>query len=117
MSDKMDLILQQLQEMARGQAETNEQLAKIDDRLNRLDAGQEELRIGQDELRAGQEELKAEVASIKGTVGNIRSEMRSHLDRVEELVSDQRGVLELLSVRSVRHEAEIRDIKRMNPRQ
>ncbi|MDC3412408.1 hypothetical protein NC797_00070 [Aquibacillus sp. 3ASR75-11] len=73
------------------------------------------------ELKEGQQELKKDVSSIKDNLfndlGPYFESVEKHIDvKTEELkdtLEDQQRVIDTLAARSVKHESEIKDFKRI----
>jgi hemerythrin-like domain-containing protein len=73
------------------------------------------------ELKEGQQELKNDISSIKNNLinglGPYFEHIEKHIDvKTEELkdtLEDQQRVIDTLAARSVKHESEIKDFKRI----
>jgi hypothetical protein len=73
------------------------------------------------ELKEGQQELKKDVSGIKGNLinglGPYFESVEKHIDeKTEELkdtLEDQQRIIDTLAARSVKHESEIKDFKRI----
>ena len=74
-----------------------------------------------DGLEDGQQELKRDVSSIKDNLisglGPYFERIEKHIDEktfeLKDSLEDQQRVIDTLSARSIKHESEIKDFKRM----
>ncbi|KEF37231.1 hypothetical protein M670_03477 [Schinkia azotoformans MEV2011] len=73
------------------------------------------------ELKEGQKELKKEVSSIKDNLINglgpyfeqIEKHIDAKTDELKDTLEDHQRVIDTLAARSVKHESEIKDFKRI----
>lgn len=73
------------------------------------------------ELKEGQQELKKDVSSIKDNLinglGPYFEHIEKHIDEkateLKDTLEDQQRVIDTLAARSVKHESEIKDFKRI----
>ena len=73
------------------------------------------------ELKEGQQELKKDVSSIKDNLinglGPYFEHIEKHIDEkaaeLKDTLEDQERVIDTLAARSVKHESEIKDFKRI----
>jgi uncharacterized phage infection (PIP) family protein YhgE len=91
-------------------------LEKLEARQEKLEAGQEKLKVGQEKLEAGQEKLKVGQEKLK--VGQERIERKisgipEQYQKLEDYLGKQHLTVVTLSARSIEHEAEINDLKRL----
>ena len=97
------------------------ELQKVNHRLDRFEKGQQELKtdvtdlkLGQDQLKLGQDQLKDNL--ING-LGPYFEQIEKHIDvkteALKDTLEDQQMVIDTLAARSVKHESEIKDLKRI----
>lgn len=90
------------------------ELEKVNTRLDRLDSGQKELKSSQDQLKTSQDQLKDNL--IHG-LGPYFEHIEKHIDaktnKLTVTLEDQQRVIDTLAARSVRHESDIKDFKRI----
>lgn len=138
MAEKMDTILQMLEQMNRqmdkGFGEVNERIGKLEsetagntERLERMEERMSsvEAAVASIEGRMGTMEetiisvegqldrMEGDITIIKDAVVHNLTETGSHVKHIEEMQERQQRVIELLSLRAFEHEADIRDIRRM----
>ncbi|RYG71800.1 hypothetical protein EU245_12980 [Lentibacillus lipolyticus] len=73
------------------------------------------------ELKEGQQELKKDVSSIKDNLINglgpyferVEKHIDEKTDELKDALEDQQRVIDTLAARSVKHESEIKDFKRI----
>lgn len=73
------------------------------------------------ELKEGQQELKKDVSSIKDNLINglgpyfesVEKHIDEKTDELKDTLEDQQRVIDTLAARSVKHESEIKDFKRI----
>lgn len=73
------------------------------------------------ELKEGQQELKKEVSSIKDNLINglgpyfesVEKHIDEKTDELKDTLEEQQRVIDTLAARSVKHESDIKDFKRI----
>jgi antitoxin MazE len=83
----------------------------VKDRFSRLEEGQERLEVDVAGLKDGQQRLESDVSVIKGVVTNNLTEARNYMKQLEFIQARQNRIIEILSARSLSHEANIQDLK------
>ncbi len=97
------------------------ELQNVNTRLDGIENGQQEMKRDISSLEQGQQEIKRDVSIIKSNLidglGPYFERIEQHIDeRADELkdtLEGQQRVIDILSVRSIKHESEIKDFKRM----
>lgn len=83
------------------------ELQKVNNRLDSLEKGQERLLIGQDLLKD----------NIINGLGPYFDQIEKHIDaktdELKDTIEDQQRVIDTLASRSIKHESEIKDFKRI----
>ncbi|WP_243387499.1 hypothetical protein [Bacillus kexueae] len=98
-----------------------ETLRLILNELQELKIGQARFQKSQEEMKERQQRLSQDVKTIKehlfSSLGMYFESVEKHIDeKTKELkivLEEQQKVIDTLAVRSVKHESEIRDIKRI----
>jgi len=130
--DEMKQSMSQLQEVQVGlserqerfqetQEEMKESIGKLQEAQVSLNERQERFRETQEEMKERQQRLSQDVKTIKehlfSSLGMYFESVEKHIDeKTKELkivLEEQQKVIDTLAVRSVKHESEIRDIKRI----
>lgn len=107
MEEMLRLILNELQELKRGQQELMSDVSKLKSDVC--------------ELREGQQELKNDISSIKDNLINglgpyfqrIENYIDVKTDELKDALEDQQRVIDILSARSIKHESDLKDFKRI----
>ncbi|AST91023.1 MULTISPECIES: hypothetical protein [Sutcliffiella] len=89
--------------------------------ISSLEQGQQEIKRDVSSLEQGQQEIKRDVSIIKDNLINglgpyferIEQHIDERTDELKDTLEDQQRVIDILSVRSIKHESEIKDFKRM----
>ena len=135
MEETLKLILNELKELKEGQLKLEEGQANLekgqikleDGQANlekgqiKLEEGQVNLEKGQFKLEEGQQELKIDISSIKNNLidglGPYFEHIEKHIDEktgeIKDTLEDQQRVIDTLAARSIKHESEIKDFKRL----
>lgn len=83
------------------------ELQKVNNRLDSLEKGQERLLIGQDQLKD----------NIINGLGPYFDQIEKHIDaktdELKDTIEDQQRIIDTLASRSIKHESEIKDFKRI----
>jgi uncharacterized phage infection (PIP) family protein YhgE len=87
---------------------------KFQSSQDKLQIGQDKLQFGQDKLQTSQDQLKDNL--ING-LGPYFERIERHIDlktrKITDILEDQQRVIDTLAARSVRHESDIKDFKRI----
>ncbi|WP_413361399.1 hypothetical protein AA0X71_08670 [Robertmurraya sp. 2P01SA] len=110
-----------LQNLKESQQEFKEDLQNLKESQQEFKEDLQNLKESQQELIEGQQELKRDVSSIKDNLinglGPYFEQIEKHIDEqtveLKETLEDQQRVIDTLAARSVRHESEIKDFKRI----
>ncbi|OLS41155.1 hypothetical protein [Bacillus sp. MRMR6] len=142
MERTLKLILNELKELKEGQKELKKDVSNIKEGqkelkkdvsnikegqkelkkdVSNIKEGQIELKKDVSNLKEGQKELKKDVSSIKDNLinglGPYFEHIEKHIDeKTVELkgsLEDQQRVIDTLAARSVKHESEMKDFKRI----
>lgn len=114
MEETLKLILKEVKELNVGQQDLSKD-------VTRLKEGQLELSKDVMRLNEGQQELRKDVSSINDNLinglGPYFEHIEKHIDektsQLKETLEDQQMVIDTLAARSVKHESEIKDFKRI----
>jgi hypothetical protein len=109
--EKMD---QRLDRMDQRFEKMDQRLDRMDQRLDRMDQRMEGLEKDVKELKVGQEQLKDNLIHGLGPYfEQIEKHIDEKLDGVKETIKGQQNVIDTLSARSIQHESELKEFKRM----
>lgn len=114
MDETLKLILNELKGLKEGQS-------RLEEGFRNLESGQRNLEDRQKNLEEGQLELKKDVSSIKDYLitglapyfEQIEKHIDEKTDELKETLEAQQSVIDTLAARSVKHESEIKDLKRI----
>ncbi|WP_019154408.1 hypothetical protein [Robertmurraya massiliosenegalensis] len=112
MEETLKLILTELHDLKEGQQEFKEE-------LQGLKESQQEFKLGLEELKESQQELRKDVSIIKDNLinglgpyfGQIEKHIGDQTSELKEVLEDQQKVIDILAVRSLKHESDIKDLK------
>lgn len=123
MSEKLDLILKELQtlnnrvtSLESGQKELLSNQKTFESRQQTLESGQKEIHQIVTALRDRQDETDAKLESLTMNVHKIHGTVTGHTELINRIVKTQERqekILETLALRSIEHETELREFKRI----
>lgn len=90
------------------------ELQKVNHRFDSLEKGQQELKTDVTALKSGQDQLKDNLINGLGPYfQQIEKHIDAKTDELKDTLEDQQRVIDTLAARSVKHESEIKDFKRI----
>jgi hemerythrin-like domain-containing protein len=102
-----ELLKQFMEQMNKRFDQVDQRFEKIDQRMDNLEKNVKDLKVGQDQLKDN---------LIHG-LGPYFEQIKKHVDaktgEIKETLEDQQRIIDTLSARSIKHESEIKDFKRM----
>ncbi|MED4018461.1 hypothetical protein [Sutcliffiella cohnii] len=118
---RLDGIENGQQEMKRDISSLEQGQQEMKRNISSLEQGQQEMKRDISSLEQGQQEIKRDVSIIKDNLINglgpyferIEQHIDERADELKDTLEDQQRVIDILSVRSIKHESEIKDFKRM----
>ncbi|MBM4764836.1 hypothetical protein [Bacillus sp. B15-48] len=121
MEETLKLILNELKELKVGQQKLIKEQQELKGGQQKLIKEQQELKGGQQKLIEEQQELKKDISSIKDNLinglGPYFEHIEKHIDQktavLKDTLEDQQLVIDTLAARSIKHESEIKDFKRI----
>jgi archaellum component FlaC len=107
MNKRFDLVDQRFEKM-------DQRFEKVDQRFNQVDQRFDGLENDVRELKVGQVQLKNNLIQGLGPYfEQIEKHIDSKTDEIKETLEDQQRVIDTLAARSIKHESEIKDFKRI----
>jgi hypothetical protein len=114
MDQRLDRMDQRFEKMDQRLDRMDQRFEKMDQRLDRMDQRMEGLEKDVKELKVGQEQLKDNLIHGLGRYfEQIAKHIDEKLDGVKETIKGQQNVIDTLSARSIQHESELKEFKRM----
>lgn len=109
-----ELLKQLIEQMNNRFDQVDQRFEKIDQRFGQMDQRFDGLEKDVKELKVGQAQLQNNL--IHG-LGPYFEQIEKHIDaktgELKETLEDQQRVIDTLAARSIRHESEIKDFKRL----
>ncbi|RIW31320.1 hypothetical protein D3H55_15200 [Bacillus salacetis] len=114
MDQRFDRMDQRFEKMDQRLDRMDQRFEKMDQRFDRMDQRMEGLEKDVKELKIGQNQLKDNL--IHG-LGPYFEQIEKHIDEktdgIRETIKGQQNVIDTLSARSIKHESELKEFKRM----
>lgn len=110
---------EELQGLKESQREFKEELQGLRESQKEFKESQQEFKLGLEELKESQQELRKDVSIIKDNLinglgpyfGQIEKHIGDQTSELKEVLEDQQKVIDILAVRSLKHESDIKDLK------
>lgn len=93
---------------------TDKRLDSIENRLDNIENRLDNIENRLDNIEAEQKAIKAEQLLLKQAILETNAdvkELKIKMDKLEEIQMKQQQIIDLLSARSIQHEAELKQIK------